>query len=129
MAKRNQVYGWTISLWEEPNTCPSLFRAVSDWKESHRIPTNDLWTAMLQASWLPYPFRRWLSWVPQHDRYGDVWSLCHYWSNFEIGDLDFFRGSQYQDLFEYLDRKEGFYHERVCDIAGPRLVQDIPKTC
>lgn len=123
MAKRKQVYGWTISLWEEPNTCPSLFRAVSDWKESHRIPTNDLWTAMLQASWLPYPFRRWLAWMPHHDRYGDVWSLCHYWSNFEIADLDFFRGEQYQDLFEYLDRKKGFYDERVCQTLEPLLLQ------
>lgn len=116
MARRGKVYGWTISLWEEPDTCPTLFRHVSDWKESQRIPTatgGGLWTAMMQASWLPYPFRRWMRWSPVHDRYGDVWSLCHYWSNFEIADLDFFRGRQYQGLFEYLDAKGGFYKERV----------------
>lgn len=71
---------------------------------------------MLQASWLPYPFRRWMDWLPQHGQYGDLWSLCHYWSNFEIANLDFFRGKKYQDLFEYLDRKGGFYNERVCAI-------------
>lgn len=113
MARRNKVYGWTISLWEEPDTCPSLFRHVSDWKDNNKVATTSLWRAMQQASWLPYPFRTWLGWMPVHDRYGDVWSLCHYWSNFEIADLDFFRSRRYQDLFEYLDSKEGFYNERV----------------
>lgn len=116
MARRGKVYGWTISLWEEPDTCPTLFRHVSDWKESQMIPTatgGGLWTAMMQASWLPYPFRRWMRWSPLHDQYGDMWSLCHYWSNFEIADLDFFRSRQYQGLFEYLDAKGGFYKERV----------------
>ena len=115
MARARKVYGWAIALWEEPNTCPSLFRAVSDFKESHRLETTRLWTAMAQASWLPYPFRRWMGkWHrPLHDRFGDAWSLCHYWSNFEIADLDFFRGQEYQELFAYLDAKGGFYNERV----------------
>ena len=113
MAQHKQVYGWTMSLWEEGNTCPSLFRHMADWKEANLIPTTNLWKAMMSASWLPYPFRRWLSWLPHHDKLGDVWSMCHYWSNFEIADLDFFRSKSYQDLFNYLDQKEGFYHERV----------------
>lgn len=113
MAQHKQVYGWTMSLWEEGNTCPSLFRHMADWKEANLIPTTSLWKAMMSASWLPYPFRRWLSWLPHHDKLGDVWSMCHYWSNFEIADLDFFRSKSYQDLFNYLDQKEGFYHERV----------------
>lgn len=113
MAKHKQVYGWTMSLWEEGNTCPSLFRHMADWKEANLIPTTSLWKAMMSASWLPYPFRSWLSWLPHHDKLGDVWSMCHYWSNFEIADLDFFRSKSYQDLFNYLDQKEGFYHERV----------------
>lgn len=121
MARHKKVYGWTISLWEEPNTCPSLFRHMSDFKENHHIATTKLWTAMMQASWLPYPFRRWLGWLPLHDRYGDVWSLCHYWSNFEIADLDFFRGKQYQELFNFLDEKGGFYDERVSQITPSSL--------
>jgi len=35
------------------------------------------------------------------------------WSNFEIGDLDFWRGEAYTKYFEYLDSKGGFYYE-VC---------------
>ena len=34
------------------------------------------------------------------------------WSNFEIGDLDFWRSKPYMDFFEYLDKSGGFYYER-----------------
>ena len=36
----------------------------------------------------------------QHGEY----NLCHFWSNFEIGDLRFFRSEAYQRYFSYLDR-------------------------
>lgn len=35
------------------------------------------------------------------------------WSNFEIGDLDFWRGEAYMKFFNFLDQKGGFYYE-VC---------------
>lgn len=31
------------------------------------------------------------------------------WSNFEIGDLDFWRGKAYSDYFDFLEKKGGFY--------------------
>lgn len=37
------------------------------------------------------------------------------WSNFEIGDLDFWRGEAYAKFFDYLDQKGGFYYERWGD--------------
>jgi hypothetical protein len=37
------------------------------------------------------------------------------WSNFEIGDLNFWRGEAYMKYFEYLDSKGGFYYERWGD--------------
>jgi mannosyltransferase len=117
MARHRKVYGFTISLWEESNTCPSLFREVSDWKARHHIPTTNLWRAMVEPSWMPWPLRPMLSWLPHHDEAGDAWSLCHYWSNFEIADLDFFRGRTYQRLFEYLNAAGGFYSERWGDAA------------
>ena len=33
------------------------------------------------------------------------------WSNFEIGDLDLWRGEAYSKYFEFLDKKGGFYYE------------------
>ncbi|KAK8089771.1 hypothetical protein PG997_004732 [Apiospora hydei] len=109
MAKNNKKYGFTIALWEVGTTCPSLFRDIANWKELHNIPSNNLWKAAVQASWVPYPFRQMLAYfMPHTDRFGDMWSLCHYWSNFEIADMDFFRSKGYQDLFEYLDSKGAF---------------------
>ncbi|KAI1172792.1 glycolipid 2-alpha-mannosyltransferase [Nemania sp. FL0916] len=117
MAKHKKVYGYTIALWEVGTSCPSLFRATADWKERMGITTSRLWSATIEASWMPFPFRRFLSWISHRDAYGDAWSLCHYWSNFEIADMDFFRSKAYQDYFEYLDKRGGFYHERWGDAA------------
>jgi hypothetical protein len=33
------------------------------------------------------------------------------WSNFEIGDLDFWRGEAYMKYFTHLDEAGGFYYE------------------
>lgn len=33
------------------------------------------------------------------------------WSNFEIADMDFWRGEAYQRFFDFLDSKGGFYYE------------------
>lgn len=43
------------------------------------------------------------------------YNLCHFWSNFEIGDLRFWRGQAYSDYFEYLDKAGGFFYERWGD--------------
>jgi mannosyltransferase len=113
MEKRGKVYGFTIAVPEGPRTCPSLFRQMSDWKEAHHIEDTEMWKTMVSPSWVPWPFRNLLAWVWHRDRNGDPWSLCHYWSNFEIANLEFFRGKAYQSLFEYLDSTGGFYYERV----------------
>ena len=34
------------------------------------------------------------------------------WSNFEIGDLNFWRSEAYMKFFEHLDEAGGFYYER-----------------
>lgn len=53
----------------------------------------------------------------------------HFWSNFEILDLRFFGGEQYQSYFDYLDRSGGFFHERWGDAPvhslGAALFADI----
>ncbi|KAI0404243.1 glycolipid 2-alpha-mannosyltransferase [Xylaria palmicola] len=117
MARRGKVYGFTIALWEVGRSCPGLFRATADWKAARGVATGSLWRAAVEASWLPFPLRRLLAWVPHRDARGDAWSLCHYWSNFEIADMDFFRSKAYQDYFAYLDKKGGFYGERWGDAA------------
>lgn len=64
------------------------------------------------------------------DNGGQTYNLCHCaytnfslrlvlryiscrtdWSNFEIADMEFWRGEAYQKFFEYLDSTGGFYYE------------------
>jgi len=44
---------------------------------------------------------------------GEVYNMCHFWSNFEIARLDFFRSKEYEEFFEMMDRSGGFWMERV----------------
>lgn len=113
MAKNHKIYGFVNALWEVGTTCPSLFRTTADWMAAHGIRPSGLWKAMIEASWAPSPFRMFLKFLAHRNRHGDAWSLCHYWSNFEIANLDFFRSQPYQQLFEHLDHNGGFYYERV----------------
>lgn len=117
MQTHRKRYAYTLALWERGQTVPSLFRKLSDYKARHAYPTTPLWTALLDPSYLPWPFRRALAWLRNRDAAGDLWNMCHFWSNFEIADLDFFRSPPYRELFAYLDRDGGFYHERWGDAA------------
>jgi mannosyltransferase len=117
MEEQGKKYGYTMALWEVGSTVPSLFRLVEQYRREHQLG-SELWNAMLDPAWLPWPFRQFLSYFPHHTADGDFWNFCHYWSNFEIADLDFFRSKQYRDFFEYLDSSGGFYFERVCHSFG-----------
>lgn len=117
MAKRGHVYAFTLALWEVLMTVPSLFRETTDYKEARGLPSTSLWKAMVEASPLPWPLRPVLSALGSRDARGDAWNGCHYWSNFEIGDMDFFRGREYQEYFDAMDRTGGFYYERVSTLG------------
>ena len=63
-----------------------------------------------------------LSTEPNHGRLPDVdpeamegetYNMCHFWSNFEIARLDWFRSREYEEFFEMMDRSGGFWMERV----------------
>jgi alpha 1,2-mannosyltransferase len=41
--------------------------------------------------------------------------MCSVWSNFEIADLDFWRGEAYMKFFDHLEKAGGFYYERWGD--------------
>ncbi|KJZ78732.1 hypothetical protein HIM_02123 [Hirsutella minnesotensis 3608] len=115
MERNGKRYGFTMALWEVPETAPSLFRKISEYKTRKGLAASALWTAMMDPSYLPWPLRRLRQWWPNRDEHGDAWNLCHFWSNFEIADMDWYRGRDYRDLFDHLDQEGGFYHERWGD--------------
>jgi len=46
---------------------------------------------------------------------GRTYNLCHFWSNFEIADMNLWRSEAYTKYFEHLDATGGFYYERWGD--------------
>ncbi|MCJ1390834.1 hypothetical protein MMC18_003695 [Xylographa bjoerkii] len=115
MSEAKKVYGYTMALWERGETAPSLFYQVTRYKEKLNIPSSDLWKSFIDASWAPFLVRPLLSWLRGRDSHGDGWNWCHYWSNFEIADMDWFRSKDYMGFFSMLDELGGFYFERWGD--------------
>lgn len=50
---------------------------------------------------------------------GQKYNMCHFWSNFEIARLDWFRSKEYNEFFEMMDRSGGFWNERVSASSTP----------
>lgn len=98
MKKNNKKYAFTISLYEYLETIPTLWNSVKKFMKSHPEhihPNNGM---------------RFIS-----DDGGETYNKCHFWSNFEIGDLNFWRSKAYLDFFESLDKDGGFFYERWGD--------------
>lgn len=121
MIKNGKRYGYVIALWELRNTVPTLWRHMDDFRvaklldSTSTIKPTALWNSMRTPSWIPWPLRSLNRFSPMHDETGDKWTACHFWSNFEIADMEFFRSPEYRELFAYLDATGNFYNERWGD--------------
>jgi alpha 1,2-mannosyltransferase len=98
MEDTNKTYGFTIALYEYRRTIETLW------------PTVQEFTKLYPEFVAPNNAMGFLS-----DNGGQEYNLCHFWSNFEIADMDFWRGEAYTKFFEFLDSKGGFYYERWGD--------------
>lgn len=110
MRRNNKKYGFVISLYEYEDTIPTLWDAVEDFIEDYGEDVN-----MEENS---YEFITNSNIIGKFSPIVDSntdYNLCHFWSNFEIGDLNFFRSDRYRRFFEFLDSKGGFYYERWGD--------------
>ncbi|KAJ7774840.1 glycosyltransferase family 15 protein [Mycena metata] len=98
MEEHDKVYSFTISLEEHEPTVPTLWDSVKEFIEEYPQfiePQNSMEFVSNDG--------------------GIKYNLCHYWSNFEIADMNFWRGEAYTTFFEYLEEKGGFYYERWGD--------------
>ncbi|KAI7823483.1 putative mannosyltransferase [Kickxella alabastrina] len=83
MEKNNKKYGFTISIKEVVETIPTLWNTTMKFMDEHKdlIPSTNM-----------------LDFVTNKD---GGYNLCHFWSNFEIGSLDFLRSERYLSYFDY----------------------------
>jgi len=98
MRKNKKKYGFTLSLHEYEQTIPTLWQTTKDF-----IKKYPQYVAPDSA----------MQFVTEDG--GKTYNGCHFWSNFEIGDLNFWRSDAYMKYFEYLDQHGGFFYERWGD--------------
>jgi len=98
MQEQKKIYGFTITMYEFEKTIKTLWKTVKEFTKKHPeyVQKNNTMGFMSVNG-------------------GETYNLCHFWSNFEIADMDFWRGKIYTEFFEYLDATGGFYYERWGD--------------
>lgn len=98
METNDYRYGFTISMHEFRETIPTLWNTTLQFVKDHPeyVAPDNL-----------------LGFVS--DDKGKTYNRCHFWSNFEVADMDFWRGPAYSQYFDYLDRTGGFFYERWGD--------------
>lgn len=106
MQDHNKTYGFNINIYDSPDSVATL------WPETKKfIEDNPGYVHPNNArEWLEDDKRR-----PENNQKAHGYSTCHFWSNFEIGDLSFWRSKKYRDYFNHLDRAGGFFYERWGD--------------
>lgn len=103
-----KIYGFTINLYDIDESVATL------WPETLRyLNSGDNYKYID-----PNGAFQWLLENKQNPKKNVVtggYSTCHFWSNFEIGNMDFFRGEAYNNWFKFLDSTGKFYYERWGD--------------
>jgi mannosyltransferase len=132
MIEANKTYGFTIAVKELKETVPNIFRYASAYKRVNNLTSQGLWEMFVE----PQPEEP--KEVPEEDKHplpeeilrgdpsrasipdidpeameGEKYNMCHFWSNFEIARLSWFRSKEYEDFFQMMDRSGGFWMERV----------------
>ncbi|PVH18013.1 uncharacterized protein CXQ87_000923 [Candidozyma duobushaemuli] len=109
MRENKKVYGFVLALPDYENTIPTLWPTVEEFIEKypqHLHPNNayDFLTTNETDVFFGVD-----------NPHKHLYNLCHFWSNFEIASLEFFRGEAYGAYFDHLDKSGGFYYERWGD--------------
>ncbi|KAL2752366.1 glycosyltransferase family 15 protein [Sodiomyces alcalophilus JCM 7366] len=133
MIKANKTYGFTIAVKELRETVPNIFRYASAYKRNKGLQSKGLWEMFVEPidpkedasgsddssqnvlqNQSPNPNNA-LPKVDPESMEGETYNMCHFWSNFEIARLSWFRSKEYEEFFEMMDRSGGFWMERWGD--------------
>jgi len=122
MQQHNKTYGFTIAVREKPASIETLWPVTLDFASANpEMIAED--NAM--------PFLLHNSSSKGNDTVGNTYNTCHFWSNFEIGDMDFWRSEAYEAYFAHLDHAGGFFYERWGDAPvhtiGAALLQSADR--
>lgn len=134
MERAKKTYGFTIAVKELKETVPNIFRYASAYKRMNNLTSKGLWEMFAEPAELPVTIETedpkykpplpeeilsteagqgGLPDIDPEAMEGEVYNMCHFWSNFEIARLDWFRSEEYNNFFDMMDRSGGFWMERV----------------
>ena len=134
MERHEKTYGFTIAVKELKETVPNIFRYASAYKRMNNLTSQGLWEMFAEPAEEPksdrtedlkYPpplpeeilstegGQGALPVIDPEAMEGEVYNMCHFWSNFEIARLGWFRSKEYNEFFDMMDRSGGFWMERV----------------
>ncbi|CCF58469.1 hypothetical protein KAFR_0E03170 [Kazachstania africana CBS 2517] len=106
MELNDKVYGFVLNLYDSPQSVRSLWTYTMEFlrENPNYINKNGAF--------------EWLKENLQQNKNFEItsgYSTCHFWTNFEINDLDFLRSEAYEKYMDFLESKQGFYYERWGD--------------
>ncbi len=125
MNENKKKYGFTMLLLEIPETIPTLWKTTKEFLSAYYPHYLDVLKSSSSHGFDNNDNEKGNLFRLMTDDDGDSYSLCHFWSNFEVADLDFWRSKQYQDYFNYLDQAGGFFYERWGDAPVHSIAASI----
>lgn len=106
MRENKKRYSFVMTMYEFKATIETLWSSTREFFKEHPDylnPDNSLGFIVDNYD-------------PKKDTiFNKDFNLCHFWSNFEIADLNLWRSQEYVEYFEFLDKRGGFFYERWGD--------------
>eukprot|EP01135_Chromosphaera_perkinsii_P002530 Nk52_evm46s224 gene=Nk52_evmTU46s224 len=104
LRQRGMVYGFSITIKEVMSTVTSFYSVARNFFafKGLKYVTDAPWFGFFEQK-------------AKQQHTTPRFNGCHFWTNMEIGSLDFFRGEGYQSYFRHLDNSGGFFYERWGD--------------
>lgn len=96
MRENQKLYGFVIAMPEIMETVPTL------------------WNTIMEKQKLVAVDKQLLSYFGNPED-PNGYNGCHFWTNFEIANMEFFRSPEYQKFFDNLEQSGGFFYERWGD--------------
>lgn len=106
MQTNDKIYGYVLNLYDSPESVETLWVRTLDFLKEHPSYLHENCA------------HEWIRENLQKSRNYDMtngYSTCHFWTNFEITDMDFLRSPIYEEFMAHLDSVKGFYYERWGD--------------
>ncbi|SMN19606.1 similar to Saccharomyces cerevisiae YBR199W KTR4 Putative mannosyltransferase involved in protein glycosylation [Maudiozyma saulgeensis] len=106
MSDHNKIYGFVLNLYDSPQSVKSLWKDTRSFLQDNPDYINEEGS----FDWIKENMQKSVNF-----NITEGYSTCHFWTNFEITNLDFLRSEPYEAYMDFLESKGGFYYERWGD--------------